>query len=61
MAITTDGNHAKRLALALDSGLKLVCDVPSTNPPIHLYLYKRWVVVVVVVVLPILQLNKVRQ
>ena len=36
MAIKTD--HAKGLGLALDSGSKLGCDVPGTNPPIHLWL-----------------------
>ena len=37
MAINTDENHATRFSLSLDSGLKLGCDVPSTNPPIHLW------------------------
>ena len=41
MAIKTDENHAKRFGLALNLGSKLVCDVPSTNPPIHLYIFPR--------------------
>ena len=35
-------NHAKKFGLALNSSLKVVCDAPSTNPPVHLYL-NRWV------------------
>ena len=35
MAIKTDENQAKSFHLALDSGSKLGCDVPSTDPPIH--------------------------
>ena len=37
MAIKTDENHAKGFGLALDSGSKLGCDVPSANPTIHLW------------------------
>ena len=37
MLIKTNENHAKRFGLALDSGSKLGCDVPTTNPPIHLW------------------------
>ena len=31
-------NHAKRFGLALDSGSKMGCDVPSTHLPIHLWI-----------------------
>ena len=44
MAVITDEifeNHAKRFSLALDSGSKLGCDVPSAYPPIHLWLEVR--------------------
>ena len=41
MAIKTDENHAKRFGLALEPGSKLGCDVPGTNPPIHLWLLLR--------------------
>ena len=37
IAIQTDVDYAKKIGLVLDSGLKLGCDVPSTNPPIHLW------------------------
>ena len=36
MAIQTDVDYAKQIGLVLDSGINLGCDVPSTNPPIHL-------------------------
>ena len=38
IAIQTDVDYAKKIGRVLDSGLKLGCDVPSTNPPIHLWL-----------------------